>query len=126
MEHDDRPLGPFSEYGQFGPGKLDLRVFDQGEVWVDRAGVAHRIETMSAEYVANVRWMLLSRSEEFHRACAMLEVLCETEKAFRGEVSWLALREELGMLAVCEMNSVMWLHSTVLWRALEGACEEYL
>jgi hypothetical protein len=124
MEHEDHEVGPFSEYGQFGVGKLDLRVFEQGEVWVDRSGAPHQIAEMSEEYVRNVRWMLLSRCEEFHAACALLETLTEADKVLHGELSWLALREELGMLAVCEMDPVSWLHSTLLWRSLDRACEK--
>ena len=123
MEHSNRHVGPFSQYGQFGHGSLDLRVFDQGEVWVDRFGEAHQIETMTPEYVANVRWMLLSRSEEFHLACSLIEVLSEAGKVLQGDVSWLSLREELDMLAVCEMDPAVWLYSTPLWRALDCACE---
>jgi hypothetical protein len=124
MEHDRQHLGPFSQYGQFGHGKLDLRVFDQAEVWVDRFGQPHQIAEMEREYIANVRWMLLSRCEEFHLSCALLETLSEAEKVLHGDVTWLSLREELGMLAVCEMDPVTWLHSTALWRALDRACPE--
>lgn len=47
--------GPFSAFGQFGPGQLDTRVFAQGTWWVNRNGVAFRIDSeMSGQYVGAV------------------------------------------------------------------------
>lgn len=45
---------PFTAFGQFDEGALDLRVFDQDIYWVDRLGVSHPLKEMSQEYIANV------------------------------------------------------------------------
>lgn len=46
---------PFTAFGQYGPGRLDVRVLNQGTWWVNRDGVAFRIDSeMSDEYVATV------------------------------------------------------------------------
>lgn len=45
---------PFTAFGQFGEGSLDLRVFDQEVQWVDIRGIPHLLQEMSREYVANV------------------------------------------------------------------------
>jgi hypothetical protein len=58
--------GPFTEFGQFGPGIMDNRVFDQGEYWVDCQGVPHRISEMSFEYLANVVMFLREDAAFFY------------------------------------------------------------
>ena len=58
-DHDTRPDRPFTDFGQFGSGKLDLRVFLQDEYWVDKDGTGHLITSMSDEYRSNVIRMLL-------------------------------------------------------------------
>ena len=65
-DHDARPDRPFTDFGQFGPGKLDLRVFLQGECWVDKDGTGHLISSMSDEYRLNVTRMLLIHAAPLH------------------------------------------------------------
>ena len=52
----DGPLGdlPFTVWGQYEPGVLDLRVFDQGVWWVDARRQPHRLDGMSTDYLGNV------------------------------------------------------------------------
>lgn len=45
-----------------GPGKLNLEVLDQREVWIDRHGVEHRISDMSPRYCLNVYRFLMRRA----------------------------------------------------------------
>jgi hypothetical protein len=58
--------GPFTDFGQFGPGKLDLRVFLQSEYWVDNEGTGHLITSMSNDYRSNVIRMLLNDAGVLH------------------------------------------------------------
>jgi hypothetical protein len=47
--------GPFTSFALFGPDRLDLRVSNQGIWWVNRDGLAFRIDCeMGAEYIGNV------------------------------------------------------------------------
>lgn len=59
--------GPFSAFGQFGPGQLDTRVFAQGTWWVNRDGVAFRIDSeMSERYVRAVLAFLFEHAVVWH------------------------------------------------------------
>ena len=53
---DDVEAGqrPFTDFGQFGYGHLDRRVFDQDVYWVNIAGVPFFLVDMSPEYRRNV------------------------------------------------------------------------
>ena len=45
---------PFTAFGQWGPDRLDLRVFDQDVYWVDRFGTPHRLDEMDVGYLTSV------------------------------------------------------------------------
>jgi hypothetical protein len=65
--HDEpSPDRPFKDFGQFGPGSLDLRVFLQSEYWVDNEGAGHLLTSMSNDYRSNVMRMLLENSARLH------------------------------------------------------------
>lgn len=53
-ERGDDELPEVHDYAAVPPGSLDLRVFDQGEVWVDVLRVPHTISEISDEYVLNL------------------------------------------------------------------------
>ena len=69
------PVGGFCEFGQFGPGMLDLRVFAQDGFWVDANGRGHRLEQMGDSYRSAVVEFLLDRAGEFHAAVLLLDVV---------------------------------------------------
>ena len=71
-DHDAKPDRPFMDFGQFGPGKLDLHVFLQGEYWVDKDGTGHLITSMSDDYRSNVIGMLLIQAEVLHMEILIL------------------------------------------------------
>jgi hypothetical protein len=58
--------GPFTDFGQFGSGRLDLRVFLQSKYWVDKEGRGHLLTSMSNEYRRNVIQMLLVNAKVLH------------------------------------------------------------
>lgn len=58
-DFDDEPFDPW----QSGvPWRLDLRVFDQGEWWVDVLRRPYRLVEMSTEYLRNVQALLRVKS----------------------------------------------------------------
>jgi hypothetical protein len=62
---------PFTAFGQFGRGELDLRVFDQDIWWIDRDGAAHRIAEISSDYVEAVVMFLREHQHYFHLGVQM-------------------------------------------------------
>lgn len=56
---------PFTAFGQWGPDRLDLRVFDQDVYWVDRFGTPHRLDDMGVDYLANVVMHLRENRQYF-------------------------------------------------------------
>jgi hypothetical protein len=69
METDDDepvPVGPFPDFGQFGEGRIDLRVFLQSEYWVDSKGMGHTLTSMDDEERSNVVRVLLVSAEKLH------------------------------------------------------------
>jgi len=65
-ENNRLPDGPFTDFGQFGPGKIDLRVFLQSDYWVDIHGTGHLITSMSGAYRSKVVQMLLIKATALH------------------------------------------------------------
>lgn len=109
---------PFTAFGQFGPDRLDLRVFDQDVYWVDRLGDPHLIGSMDRGYVENVTRMLLERAEEFHVAYQLRECSQTTGDALLGRVNGLVLACSLGVGSVGDVPASAWLRSTPLLRRL--------
>jgi hypothetical protein len=109
---------PFTAFGQFGPDALDLRVFDQDVYWVDRHGAAHRIDTMSDEYVCNVLEMLTCRAAEYHSATVVRSEIQSLGDAMFGKVSGELLAGALGVGCVKQAEPDTWLASTPLVRGL--------
>ena len=72
----DEP-GPFTDFGQFGPGRIDKRVLDQDTYWVDIAGRPHRLNDMPHDYLDNVRRFLLTVAEEWW----LVELLADAAEA---------------------------------------------
>jgi hypothetical protein len=65
-DYEPVPVGPFTDFGQFGEGRIDLRVFLQSEYWVDGNGIGHCLTSMSDEYRGNVVRVLLIKAENLH------------------------------------------------------------
>ena len=56
---------PFGLWHSGPPGKMDLRVFDQGVWWVDVLRRPHCLAEMSTDYLQNVQAFLLRGSRSF-------------------------------------------------------------
>jgi hypothetical protein len=65
-ENEDPPHGPFTDFGQYGPGRLDIRVLLQSEYWVDIEGTGQLLTSMSDDYQSNVIRMLLIDAAGLH------------------------------------------------------------
>lgn len=64
---DDGVL-PFTAFGQFGYGAMDLRVLDQQQYWVDVHGRSHLLTQMSSDYLGNVIAHLHDNANSLHLA----------------------------------------------------------
>lgn len=112
---------PFTAFGQFGPDALDLRVFDQGVYWVNRYGVAVRVEDMCGTYRSNVIAMLTGRASEFYLSMIMRERFQSAGDSLLGRTNGARLSEELGIGSLEDVEPSVWLASTPLMRALIAA-----
>lgn len=116
---------PFTAFGQWGPGNIDLRVFDQDEWWVDVFGAPHRLDEMSDCYRRNVLSFLTERTEEWFAVNLRRAALTSLGNLLQGRVD--------GELMACSFNGSIgdvdaytWLESTPLVRKLRkltaGTC----
>lgn len=118
----DADLGPeelpFTAWGQFNEGAIDLRVFDQGIWWVDVQQRPHRLTEMSPQYLTNVITHLHEHAEHFHHGqCRrrLTEIICD---ALTGRPNVDLIAEAAGAPALSDLTPTTWLHSTPLMRAL--------
>ncbi len=121
----DLPEGilPFTAFGQFGPGKLDKRVFEQDVYWVDVLGQPHFLEEMSSEYLGNVLAMLFGRMEEFYFSALMRYVAGIIEDDALGKTNVDILARMLGTASIAELTPSEWLASTPLVRKINKLLE---
>jgi hypothetical protein len=94
------PDGPFTDFGQFGPGKIDLRVFLQSEYWVDIHGTGHLITTMSDAYRSKVIQMLLRTAPVIHLEFLLLAI---------GKINEAMVLRDPGVVASLLRNEVAFL-----------------
>lgn len=96
---EDAENPPFEQHEAVEPGSVDLRVFDQGEVWVDVLRDVHRTDDrddLTDRYLANLIGFLLDEAGHFASAY------------------WMAFG---GLMPV---EPVAWLESTTLMMRLRG------
>ena len=99
---------PFTDFGQFGAGKLDLRVFTQDVYWVDVYGEGHIIDDMSEDYRRNVIIYLLDNARFFHSGLIREQVIVALGKLFGYEI------ESSFESGVADKESIQWLEGTPL------------
>lgn len=114
----DEDDAPFEAFGQYGVGRMDLRVFDQDRYWVDVVGRPFRLEMMSEEYRKNVIDFLLRHQRGFHLKYAMGEIFDSVVNLARGEPDWSQVAYEFGLPFAGDHESRWWLESTPLMRRL--------
>jgi hypothetical protein len=64
----ERTVGPFTDFGQFGYGKIDKRVLEQDIYWVDIAGTPMFLVDMPADYLRNVIDYLMTKAPDWWSA----------------------------------------------------------
>ena len=105
---------PFTEFGQWEEGKLDLRVFDQDTWWVDRLGRPHLIENMPKDYIDNVIAFLIENEKYFYQGTVMRALLQTTTDILEG----LSILPGLDPNVLLKMTPHDWLQSTPLYLRL--------
>lgn len=105
QEYDEKP---FTDFGQFGEGKLDLRVFNQDIHWVDVHGTAHLINDMDVDYRRNVIIHLLTNARFFQSGLLKEQMIVTLGKALGYEI------ESSFSADVAEKESLEWLEETPL------------
>jgi hypothetical protein len=126
MNNSDTPqpetLGaeqPFTAFGQFGAGNLDLRVFDQTRWWVDINGSPHRITTMSEAYLVNVIEHCQQHAAYYYAAHLRCSALAFLEAVLEGSLTH-ALGIALAAVDTDFSEPIEWVRSTPLFGRLSA------
>ena len=109
---------PFTDWGQFGYGSLDLRVLDQTTYWVDVSGAPHHLCDMSPDYRVNVLAFLRDGADYYHLMTIrrlLIELYADLDA---GCTDPPALRR---LPALLEAEPIAWLEATPLVHALQNA-----
>lgn len=109
---------PFTAWGQHEAGVLDLRVFDQGQWWVDRQQAPHLITDMSVAYVVRVIGMLEADAEYFYVMTVRRDQLQRLGDAMLGCISTDTVAESAGATPLLDLTPHEWLEGSPLMRAL--------
>ena len=109
---------PFTAWGQYEHGSLDLRVFDQGVWWVDISQRPHRINEMSADYIRNVIRFLVADAKYFYDATMRRELASMAGDLMLGRVSADLVARAAGGPSLTDFAPEEWLETTTLMRAL--------
>ncbi len=92
------------------PGRMDIRVLDQADVWVDVRAVVHSLAEMDTAYQLNLLLFLREHATDLHLKVLLANV---------SELARAALTGQPGPEpADLEQSDLVWLESTVLYRAL--------
>lgn len=109
---------PFTAFGQFGPGNLDLRVFEQDIYWIDITGAPHQLATMSESYRRNVISHLLEHAEHHHAGVVTRDALNVVIDGYLGRPNASLMLAELDQPTTKDLDPSTWLESTPLMRRL--------
>lgn len=119
---------PFTDFGQYGEDKIDIRVFEQDVWWVDRTGEPHLLREMSQEYLDNVLEYLYSNVEYFHTASSLrfdIEQLLTMLPTPGAPANMEAYLEYVnGKASPDELVAAEWLNSTPLVKRLLQLLED--
>lgn len=108
---------PFTAFGQWGEGHLDLRVFEQDVYWVNIQGVAFKIEEMSVDYIDNVIAHIREHSDMFHLRMIEKMTLEIIQDALDGKENAEVIAFEMGN-SIAHQTATEWAESNVLMRKL--------
>lgn len=111
---------PFTAFGQFGPDKMDNRVFDQDIYWVNRLGEPFRLEEMTPEYRANVIKFLRESAAYFHIHAVIRTIADIAVDVELGRVHGELIARSLGFPTIADLTAEEWLEATPLMRRLRA------
>lgn len=111
---------PFTAWGQWAYGRLDLRVFDQDVWWVDIGQRPHRLTEMPWSYITNVVAFLARDAEYFFHETMRRGVLQIWGDLLLGRVPTDLVVHSLGAPALTDLTPSQWLEATPLMRALRA------
>lgn len=110
---------PFTDFGQWGYGHLDLRVFDDGnQIWCDIFGAPHRPRDMTPDYRTNVLAFLESNAPYFHLMTIQRHLIEVYSDLADGRLD---PRDLDRVRALIEVDPVTWITTTSIARALRNA-----
>lgn len=109
---------PFTAWGQHEAGVLDLRVFDQGQWWVNRQQTPHLVTDMSVEYVEGVIGMLEANAEYFYFMTVRRDLVQRLGDTMLGRISTDTVGECAGVTPLLDLTPHAWLEGSPLMRAL--------
>jgi len=127
LDECQRHIPPFTAYGQWGKGLLDVRVFEQDKFWIDYSGMPHRLEEMPSDYLlnvllflnaANLRTKLWLQCENL-AACNRLRDL-----VLGGNTCETCARQALALGPIFWMGPSRWMESSPLVRRLRTLAHE--
>ena len=111
---------PFTAWGQHEAGTLDLRVFDQGQWWVDRQQTPHLVTDMSVVHVERVIDMLEALAEYYYLMTVRRDVIQRLGDAMLGRISTDAVADLAGVTPSRDLTPEAWLEGSPLMRALRS------
>ncbi len=111
---------PFTAWGQWEHGSLDLRVFEQDIYWVDIAQVPHRITEMSSEYRRNVIAFLRLNVDYFYTVTLIWTAVTILSDSLLGRVNSEVTARAFGAPAAGDITVLDWLEATPLMRRLKS------
>lgn len=115
---------PFTAWGQFGDGALDLRVFDQDRYWVDQHGRPNLLDDMARDYLEGVLIFLHRKADHFFastlRRALMSAIVADLSENYnQGQIElW---KETAWLLS---LGPERWLEQTTLVRSLVHRLEQ--
>lgn len=113
---------PFTAFGQWGEGQLDLRVFDQDIYWVNVTGEPFLLTEMTKDYLQNVLAFLFNSVESFYLGIVIKKSIETIYDAYHKDN--LEQLDDPSKLTVCDQNPVEWLAATVLVKKINTLLED--
>jgi hypothetical protein len=114
---------PFTAFGQFGEGSMDIRVFEQDKYWVNVEGQPFLLDEMDRDYLLNVMEFLFVEAEYYYVATVRKVALEMLEAGMQGN-----LNADLPALQTAHSMSaqepVQWLNSTRLLQKLHKLLDD--
>jgi hypothetical protein len=114
---------PFTAFGQFGVGSLDIRVFEQDKYWVDVQGTPFLLDEMDREYLLNVMGFLFVKADYYYVATVRKVALEILEAGMRGNLNADAPAAKAAR-SMAAQEPVQWLNSTRLLQKLHRLLDD--